>query len=79
MEEHTYTLHSLKKIGETTGEIRCTPDYKKEGHYSAKKLLDMEALHLDATYAKCNIWKEFVPASWNCLWVNKTEYQRARL
>lgn len=29
------------------------------GEYSAEKLLEMVALHLDATYAECNIWKEF--------------------
>lgn len=29
------------------------------GDYSAEKLLQMVALHLDATYAECNMWKEF--------------------
>ncbi|XP_063947348.1 uncharacterized protein LOC108192343 isoform X2 [Daucus carota subsp. sativus] len=31
----------------------------EQGHYSTEKLLEMIALHLDATYADRNIWKEF--------------------
>ncbi|CAK9182958.1 unnamed protein product [Ilex paraguariensis] len=31
----------------------------KQGDYSSEKLLEMIALHLDATYAECNTWKEF--------------------
>lgn len=29
------------------------------GHYSIEKLVEMIALHLDATYADSHIWKEF--------------------
>lgn len=29
------------------------------GNYSAESLLEMIALHLDATYADSNIWREF--------------------
>lgn len=29
------------------------------GDYSAEKLLQMVAFHLDATYAGCKMWKEF--------------------
>uniref|UniRef100_A0A164WDE0 Uncharacterized protein n=1 Tax=Daucus carota subsp. sativus TaxID=79200 RepID=A0A164WDE0_DAUCS len=31
----------------------------QQGDYSGEKLLEMIALHLDATYAECKIWKEF--------------------
>ncbi|KAK1416742.1 hypothetical protein QVD17_25858 [Tagetes erecta] len=30
-----------------------------DGHYIIERLLEMIALHLDATYADCDIWKEF--------------------
>ncbi|KAI3803505.1 hypothetical protein L1987_31657 [Smallanthus sonchifolius] len=30
-----------------------------DGYYNIERLLEMIALHLDATYADCNIWKEF--------------------
>lgn len=42
-----------------TLEIWCALVYKMAGHYSTEKLLEMIALHLDATYADRNIWKEF--------------------
>ncbi|XP_059661469.1 uncharacterized protein LOC132307663 [Cornus florida] len=31
----------------------------KSGYYGLEQLLEMVALHLDATYADCNTWKEF--------------------
>lgn len=50
---------ALKKDPACTHSLTRLLCLHQQGDYSAEKLLQMVALHLDATYAECNMWKEF--------------------
>lgn len=50
---------ALKKDPACTHSLTRLLCLHQHGDYSAEKLLQMVALHLDATYAECNMWKEF--------------------
>ncbi|KAL8087838.1 uncharacterized protein LOC141697523 [Apium graveolens] len=50
---------ALKKDPTCTHSLTRLLCMHRQGDYSAEKLLEMVALHLDATYAERNMWKEF--------------------
>ncbi|KAK1389283.1 TAF RNA polymerase I subunit A [Heracleum sosnowskyi] len=50
---------ALKKDPACTHSLTRLLCLHRQGDYSAEKLLQMVALHLDATYAECDMWKEF--------------------
>ncbi|CAK9182961.1 unnamed protein product [Ilex paraguariensis] len=49
----------LKKDPTCSHSLSRLASMDQQGDYSSEKLLEMIALHLDATYAGCNTWKEF--------------------
>ncbi|PSR95708.1 Xaa-Pro dipeptidyl-peptidase [Actinidia chinensis var. chinensis] len=49
----------LKKDPTCSHSLAKLMSMHQNGDYSPQQLLEMIALHLDATYAECDIWKEF--------------------
>ncbi|KAA8523951.1 hypothetical protein F0562_010374 [Nyssa sinensis] len=49
----------LKKDPTCSHSLARLVSLHQNGDYSTEQLLEMIALHLDATYAECNTWKEF--------------------
>lgn len=50
---------ALKKDPTCSHSLAKLINLHHDGHYSIEKLVEMIALHLDATYADSHIWKEF--------------------